>query len=98
DGGALFARTLRALARQTVGHELLVCDSGSSDGSDELARAHGARVLHIARDKFSHGASRNLLMGEAAGTHVALLSQDSEPASERWLERMLAGFELASGV
>ena len=45
DGGALFARTLQALSTQTVAHELLVCDSHSSDGSAELARAHGARVL-----------------------------------------------------
>ncbi len=35
---------LRALAAQTVEHELLVCDSGSSDGSAELARRSGARA------------------------------------------------------
>ena len=65
DGGALLARTLDALARQTVEHELLVCDSGSRDGSPELARAHGARVLEIAPAQFSHGGTRNLLMREA---------------------------------
>jgi rhamnosyltransferase len=37
-------------------------------------------------------------MREAAGTHVALLTQDAEPTDERWLERMLAGFELADDV
>ena len=47
DGGELLAGTLAALARQTVEHELLVCDSGSHDGSVALARAHGARVLEI---------------------------------------------------
>ena len=31
DGGELLQRTLRALAGQTVAHELLVCDSGSRD-------------------------------------------------------------------
>jgi glycosyltransferase involved in cell wall biosynthesis len=98
DGGELLARTLSALARQTVAHELLVCDSGSADGSLELARSHGARVLEIAPSRFSHGGTRNLLMKEASGTRVALLSQDAEPTDERWLERLLGGLELADDV
>lgn len=98
DGGRLLAGVLEALSRQTVAHELLVCDSGSHDGSAGLARAHGARVLEIAPSSFGHGATRNLLMAEAKGTHVALLTQDAEPADERWLERLLGAFELAGDV
>jgi GT2 family glycosyltransferase len=98
DGGELLRGTLAALARQTVAHELLICDSGSRDGSAELARAHGARVIEIAPREFSHGGTRNLLMREAGGAHVALLTQDAEPADERWLERLLAGFALAEDV
>jgi len=98
DGGELLAGTLAALARQTVAHELLVCDSGSRDDSVALARAHGARVLEIAPGEFSHGGTRNLLIGEATGRHVALLTQDAEPADERWLERLLAGFALGTDV
>jgi rhamnosyltransferase len=98
NGGELFAGVLAALGAQTVGHELLVCDSGSTDGSVQLARAHGARVLEIASESFSHGGARNRLMGAAKGAHVALLTQDSEPADERWLERLIGGFELAADV
>jgi GT2 family glycosyltransferase len=98
DGGELLARTFAALARQTVAHELLVCDSGSHDGSVAVALDHGARVLEIAPGDFSHGGTRNLLMTEATGAHVALLTQDAEPADERWLERLLAGFELSEDV
>jgi rhamnosyltransferase len=98
EGGELFARTLRALATQTIAHELLVCDSHSSDGSAELARAHGARVIEIDPAHFSHGGTRNLLMNEATGAHVALLTQDAEPADSRWLERLLGGFDLADDV
>jgi rhamnosyltransferase len=47
---------------------------------------------------FTHGGARNLLMGEAHGAHVALLTQDAEPADEHWLERLLGGFELAEDV
>ena len=98
DGGSLFARTLRALSEQTVAHELLVCDSRSGDGSAQLARDHGARVIEIAPERFSHGGTRNLLMSHAVGEHVAFLTQDAEPADARWLERMLGGFELAADV
>ncbi len=98
DGGERFAAVLDALARQTVSHELLVCDSGSTDGSRELAHARAQRLLELAPDQFSHGAVRNRLIEAAAGAHVALLSQDAEPADPRWLERLLAGFELAEDV
>ncbi|HUA75594.1 MAG TPA: glycosyltransferase family 2 protein [Solirubrobacteraceae bacterium] len=98
NGGELFAGTLRALASQTVEHELLVCDSESSDDSVERARARGARVLDISPASFSHGGTRNLLMREARGSHVALLTQDAEPADERWLERLLEGFSLGEDV
>jgi GT2 family glycosyltransferase len=98
EGGEVLERTLRALAGQTVTHELLVCDSGSRDGSVALARAHGARVLEIDPGDFGHGRTRNLLLREARGEHVALLTQDAEPVDARWLEHMLAGFELARDV
>jgi len=98
NGGPLLERTLQAIARQSTEHELLVCDSHSSDGSAELARSYGARVIEIAPEHFTHGGARNLLMNEATGTHVAFLTQDAEPANERWLEHMLAGFQLAGDV
>ncbi|HEY5286847.1 MAG TPA: glycosyltransferase family 2 protein [Solirubrobacteraceae bacterium] len=98
DGGELLAGTLRALSRQSVEHELLICDSGSRDGSVETARAYGARVLEIDPGKFNHGATRNLLVGEARGAHVALLTQDAEPADEHWLARLLGSFDLAPDV
>ncbi len=88
----------RPCPTRRVAHELLVCDSHSSDGSPELARAHGARVIEIDPVHFSHGGTRNLLMNESRGAHVALLTQDAEPADPRWLERLLGGFELAGDV
>jgi glycosyltransferase involved in cell wall biosynthesis len=98
DGGERFAGVLAALAGQSVEHELLVCDSGSRDGSLQLAREHGAHVLEIAPERFNHGGVRNLLVGAASGERVALLTQDAEPADEHWLERLLEGFALGGDV
>ena len=100
NGGELLDGVLAAVRAQRVEAdvELLVADSESSDGSREAAVAAGARVIDLARGDFGHGTTRNLLMHEARGAHVALLTQDSEPADERWLERLLGGFARASDV
>ena len=78
--------------------ELLVADSGSSDGSREAAARHGASVIDVPAGEFSHGGTRNLLMAEASGSHVAFLTQDAAPADESWLARLLDGFDLAEDV
>lgn len=98
DGLPWLEGVLAALARQTREHELLICDSGSEDGSVELARRHAARVVEISPGDFGHGRTRNLLMSEASGRHVAFLTQDAEPADPQWLGSLLGGFELAPDV
>jgi len=98
NGAPTLEGVLAALARQTMAHELIVCDSGSTDGSPQLAREHGARVLEIPPSQFSHGGTRNLLMEHASGRRVAFLTDDAEPADERWLERLLGGLALAPDV
>jgi rhamnosyltransferase len=100
NGGELFARSLGAIARQRIDAEveLLIADSGSTDGSVERARDYGARVIEIEPARFGHGITRNLLLEQASGAHVALLTQDAEPADEGWLAALLAAFELADDV
>jgi rhamnosyltransferase len=100
DGGPRLAAVLAGVRAQELDREveLLVCDSGSTDDSPAVARRCGARVLEIARQDFSHGATRNLLMEEAAGEHVAFLTQDAEPAGRSWLATLLGGFEEADDI
>jgi len=78
--------------------ELLVVDSGSTDASLAIARAHGARVHSIAKAEFSHGGTRNLAMELAEGEHVAFLTQDATPVHDGWLAALLEGFEQAADV
>lgn len=100
NGGRALARTLAAIeAQRTKGTvEILICDSGSSDGSPELARSFGAQVVEIEPAQFSHGRTRNLLMERSHGKHVAFLTQDATPADERWLSRLVDGFGVAPNV
>lgn len=100
NGGPVLAEVLDAVLAQRVpgGVELLVCDSGSTDGSAELAVRQGATVFEIEAAEFSHGRTRNLLMTRAAAPYVAFLTQDAVPADPLWLSRLLAGFAVAGDV
>ena len=100
NAGPGFGQTLAALRAQRVDRDiqLLICDSGSTDQTVGLARSHGADVIEIPRESFSHGGTRNLLMSRAHAEHVAFLTQDAVPASEDWLARLLAAFALAPDV
>ena len=100
DGERHLDEVLAAVAAQRTDAEVevLVADSGSRDRSVEIARRHGARVLEVRPDDFSHGATRNLLVREARGERIAFLTQDAVPASDGWLAALLAGFEEAEDV
>jgi rhamnosyltransferase len=100
DGGPLLGEVFERIAEQVVDREVevLVIDSGSTDGSVALARSVGARVVEIAPCEFSHGGTRNRLMELARGDHVAFLTQDSVPAAPGWLATLLGGFSLAPDV
>src|SRR3954454_22252000 len=78
--------------------EILVIDSGSTDGSLSIAERYGARLHQIPKTEFSHGGTRNLAMRLATGDHVAFITQDATPAHERWLASLLAGFDEADDV
>ncbi len=102
NGGPLLQRVLAAVAAQDLGPalslELIVCDSGSQDGSVGVARGFGAEVVEIAPERFSHGRTRNLLMERSHGEFVAFLTQDSVPDGPHWLQRLVAAFSLADDV
>jgi rhamnosyltransferase len=92
DGGDELARCLHAVAAQQVDDdvEVLVIDSGSTDGTPELARRHGVRVHEIPAEEFHHGATRNLGVRLARGDIVVWTTHDAYPEGERWLEALTA--------
>lgn len=87
------AALLAALMDQTQPpEEILVVDSGSTDGTAELARAHGARVMSVPRDQFDHGGTRDAALRQTTGEFVLFLTQDALPADERYIEQLLEPF------
>ncbi len=92
DAGADLARCLDAVARQEVDAEVevVVVDSGSTDGSADVARRRGARVHEIPASEFGHGRTRNLGATLASGDVLVFTSQDAFPADEHWLARLVA--------
>jgi rhamnosyltransferase len=98
NGGTRFRSCLEAVAAQELdgGSELIVIDSGSTDGTAELAQQYG-RVIRIAPAEFNHGATRNQAIATSRGRAVALLVQDAVPLGRDWLARLVAA-ALAPGV
>jgi rhamnosyltransferase len=92
NGGSDLARCLEGIARQEVADEVevVVVDSGSTDGSAELARRLGARVHEIPAEQFVHGATRNLAARLSRGDVLVFTTQDAVPADELWLSHLVA--------
>jgi rhamnosyltransferase len=95
DGGTVLRDVLEALAAQELegGFEVLAADSGSRDGSVELLRGSGARVIAVPPPSFDHGLTRNLAAREAGGRSVVFLTQDAVPQSRDFLEALVTPLE-----
>ena len=103
QAGPGFDELLRRLFSQKTefGYEVLVIDSGSTDGTPELARRHGASVHRLDPGEFDHGATRNLGASLSVGHYVVFLVQDALPVGDYWLATMvdnLAADETVAGV
>lgn len=78
--------------------ELVVVDSGSTDGSLEYikgikeVRNLGIKVFRIKPKYFGHGKTRNLAVSKCSGEIVVFLSQDALPINENWLKNLLRNF------
>lgn len=95
DGGSDLVRCLEAIAAQKVEDEVevVVVDSGSSDGSADRARELGATVREIPASEFVHGATRNLAARFSRGDVLVFTTQDAVPANDHWLARLVGALE-----
>jgi rhamnosyltransferase len=92
DKAATIERTLRSIRDQTVAAEIVVVDSGSVDGTLELAERWADRVVRIPPERFTYGYALNLGAEHAAApVHVALSAHCVLPHAD-WLARCLSHY------
>lgn len=89
------AELLPALRAQRVPAplEIVLVDNRSSDGTREIALAHGAVVVPVSDEEWSWGRALNLGFERARAPVVAVLSADACPQDEGWAAAMLARFD-----
>jgi glycosyltransferase involved in cell wall biosynthesis len=91
---ARIGTTLERLAAQTIAGraEVVVVDSGSSDGTVEIARRAAARVIEIRPEDFTYGGALNLGCRGAESPYLVALSAHAPPHDGHWLEKLLEPF------
>ncbi len=96
NAGKLFEAVLAGISEQRFERgsvELVVIDSGSTDGTVELARRFGGTVYEISPEEFSHGATRDLAISRCQSELIVLLVQDAVPAGSGWLDALVREFD-----
>ena len=74
------------------GFEIIVVDSGSTDGTVDIARRFDVRLIEIPQQSFTYGRALNIGITAAQGEFVVALSAHSTPVDNRWLASLLDPF------
>ena len=95
NGGVLAQRLFRHLSQFNSSEdvEVLIIDSGSTDGTPQHAQSAGLRVHSITPEEFGHGKTRNLGVQLTSGRVICFLTQDVLPITKDWPRRFLETLE-----
>ena len=101
NGGRIFSKSLEMIGRQDYGGktQLIIVDSGSTDGTIELAERAGALIKMIDRGRFHHANTRNDAVLLARFDTIVFTVQDAVPCSTSWLsdlDRSLSETDVAA--
>ena len=81
---------LNAIQRQDYrDFEVIVVDSGSYDGTPEIAMRHGARLVRIESGDFTFGYSLNTGIRRSCGRFIAIVSAHTLPVDSCWLRQLI---------
>jgi rhamnosyltransferase len=91
NGADTLDECLRGIFGQQVPFpfEVIVVDSGSTDGSLEISRSHPVQLYQIPPHTFNYGTTKNESLRHATGRFVVFVSQDAIPADVYWLRELI---------
>jgi hypothetical protein len=96
--GRCVAKVRAALEELGVRGEVVVADNGSADGSPDVARGEGARVIHVVRR--GYGSALQAGIAAARGRYVIMGDADDSydfGRLEPFVQRLRAGDDLVMG-
>ena len=87
NGGNIFQQCLEKIAQQHYPNEIqiIVIDSGSTDGTPELALKAGACLERVEKSTFHHARTRNKALDLVRFDTVVYMVQDAIPCASNWL-------------
>jgi glycosyltransferase involved in cell wall biosynthesis len=80
--------------------EVIIVDSGSTDGALELAKKFPVKVIKIKPEEFGYAFAHNTGIKASSGKYLVRLSGDVIPANQFWLENLVKDLddETVAGV
>jgi rhamnosyltransferase len=73
--------------------QIVVVDSGSTDGTPTIVRAFPTQLVEIPPEEFTYGYALNLGVAHVDAEIVATLSAHSQPVDAEWLRELVKPFE-----
>lgn len=86
-------RLIDSIQAQTVNFDLIIVDSGSSDGTTEVARSHADNFVVISPQEFNHGGTRQMMVDlNPDYDFYVFLTQDAVLFDSDAIEKIVAHF------
>ena len=101
NAGSRFKKTLDMLKVQNglTQKDILIVDSSSTDGTQELVKKYGYELIIISKEEFGHGKTRKMAAEKAGNVEIVIfMTQDALPYDENTISNICAYFDIDEKV